>query len=312
MIEEAIVRLTTYRHHNQIVDFRKARDTIVSDLKQKMLNVGDYGIRTGWEYLDNMTNGLVGGDLVSIIGRPAAGKTWLQLYLARHAWFNQTKACMFVSMEMNPLLIQQRLMSMQGSFALNDMKTGHLTSMVKNKLYKGFTEIEAHGKPFWIVDGNMTASIDDIRLLAMQLQPEFIVIDGAYLLKNPDTRLDRFARVAENTRLLKQSVAEDQKVPVFGSYQFNREAAKKAKSKSGPSTGLEDIAFSDEVGQVSSLVLALTQKESTATLTRKSVELLKGRNGEFGSWDINWDFNHMDFSQCKEQNVANEEEFSSI
>lgn len=298
IIEREIINLTVQRHHKQIVDFRKAKEPIMADLKQKAINYGTYGIRTGWPYLDNMTQGLVGGDLVSIVGRPSVGKTWLMLYVALNAWFKQKRAGMFISMEMNPLLIQQRLISMQGQFALNDIKTGFYPTTVKQKMYKSFSEIESMDVPFWLVDGNMAASVDDIRLMAMQLQPDYIVIDGAYLLKHRDNRLDRFSRVAENTRMLKQALAEDQKVPVFASYQFNRDAAKKFKQKNGPSAGLEDIAFSDEVGQLSSLVLALAQPETNATLTRKKVTLYKGRNGEFGEWDINWDFNRMDFSEA--------------
>jgi hypothetical protein len=78
------------------------------------------------------------------------------------------------------------------------------------------------------------------------------------------------------------------------SYQLNRESTKKKKIESA---GLEDIAYSDAVGQISSVVLALMQPESTETTGQREVTVLKGRDGQAGKFSIHWRFDQLDFSQ---------------
>ena len=181
---------------------------------------------------------------------------------------------------------------------LTDVKKAQLPTPYYKQFVKGLQTLDGFEEPFWIVDGNLTATVEDIWALALQLKPEFIVIDGAYLLKHPNRRLNRWDRVAENAELMKQALATDLNIPVFASWQLNREAAKKAKK--GQETGLEDIGYSDAIGQISSIVLALDEEDSVETLKQRKVSVKKGRNGEVGSYYINWDFHNMNFSQIIE------------
>jgi hypothetical protein len=65
----------------------------------------------------------------------------------------------------------------------------------------------------------------------------------------------------------------------------------------GEKGGLENIGYSDAIGQISSIVLALEEEDSAETLHRRKLRLLKGRNGEVGEFDINWHFHNMNFDQ---------------
>ena len=58
-----------------------------------------------------MSGGLTGGDVVSVVGRPGMGKTYLALHAMLHAW-GQGLTTLFVSMEMKVTPIAQRLASM--------------------------------------------------------------------------------------------------------------------------------------------------------------------------------------------------------
>jgi replicative DNA helicase len=147
----------------------------------------------------------------------------------------------------------------------------------------------------YVVDGNLAASVDDIYRLAAQLKVAAVYIDGAYLLRHKNARLDRFTKVAENTERMKQ-LTGDCGLPTFASWQFNREAAKKAK-KGDEKVGLEDIGMSDAIAQCSSIVLGLFQEESVETMHQRQVDVLKGRNGEVGQFSINWLFDVMNFDE---------------
>ena len=101
--------------------------------------------------------------------------------------------------------------------------------------------------PFYVVDGNLAATVEDIWALARQLKPDAIFIDGAYLVKHPKER-DRYRRVAENAELMKSELAA--LAPTVCSWQFAKSAAKKNK-KQGEKPDLEDIGYTDAIAQVS-------------------------------------------------------------
>jgi replicative DNA helicase len=230
-----------------------------------------------------------------------SGKTFKLLYSMHHAWHTQKKRTMFVSMEMNPLALIQRVAAMHTHTGMNAIKGANLSS---KKLKHVVSELQALGseqEPCWIVDGNLSATVEDIWALAVQLEPDAIWIDGAYLLKHPNARINKFERIGENIELIKQRIATDMGIPVVCSYQFNRDATKLKKNES---VGLEHVAGNDAIGQISSIVLGLFEEESVETIQRRVVKLLKGRSGEIGEFAINWDFKTMDFSQYVEPTLA--------
>jgi len=299
VMSEAIMQLIAKKQMRQVSDFRDAYDEIVSDYIAKYTSDDSNGIRFGWETLDNMTGGLVVGDLASFVGRPQKGKTWQMLYSAMHSW-NSVGACqMFVSMEMKPLPIKQRMIAMQAHIPAMKLKNAELSTNYVNKMKSTLLEIKNAKSAFWVVDGNFTANVEDIWMLARQLKPDSIWIDGGYLLKHPRER-DRYRRVAENAELIKQELSD--LAPTVVSWQFAKSGAKKNKKK-GESADLEDIGYTDAIAQVSSLVLGLLDEDSVETMFSRLIEIMKGRNGEVGRFRTHWDFNAMDFSELIEVSI---------
>lgn len=312
-VTETVMQLIAQKHQKQIVDFRDAYSMIMTTYAAKYKEPDGQGLFLGWPTLDDMSGGLMKGDVISFVGRPAQGKTWQMLYGALHGWkkageealktgkmpeYDQSR--MFVSMEMNVLPIQQRLAALQTSIPATQLKHAALSTTNLKKLKDGLTEIKGYPHPFYVVDGNLAATVEDIWMLARQLKPAAIFIDGGYLVKHPTER-DRYRRVAENVELMKQELAA--LAPTVVSWQFSREATKKNKKK-GEKAGLEDIGYTDAIAQVSSLVLGLFQEESIETVQQRKIEILKGRNGEVGSFTTKWDFNAMDFSEIEEEDVS--------
>lgn len=293
------------KHRNHIMDFRDAADVIKAEyLKQKQMDE-QYTMKFGWPTLDNMVGGLRGGDLCSIIGRPASGKTFLGLSVACNTW-ELGGTPLFLSMEMSNTLITQRLASMKSHKSLTQLLKGMLSTPAYKELLVSLHALKKKERPFWVVDGNLAASVDDLMAMARQLKPSSIFVDGAYLLSVEDRRMSRFDRITENAERLKKRAASELDLPVIASYQFSREAEKKKKStsKHKEGVGLEDIYGSDAIGQLSSVVLGLSEEENIETLVRRRVDVLKGRNGETGAFLINWDFLKMDFSEIPSKKDA--------
>lgn len=294
----------------QMVDFKEARKYIEKAYKEKKIQGMDGTVLIGYPTVDILSGGMVGGDLVSIVGRPAMGKTWSTLFIGHNAWYRQNKCVLYVPMEMTTLAIAQRMASMHTKHNLTQLKQAKLSTKAHKDLLGKLQLLTDQEQSFWIAGGETTNTVEEIWKVAMQVNPDFIIVDGAYLLSHPNPRLGKFEKVAENTRAMKQMLAMDFNIPVLSSWQFNRKASEKMDK--GQKAGLEDVGYTDEIGQLSSLVLGLMQEESIETIVTREVEILKGRDGEVGTFNTNWDFYNMDFSELpkpkKNENKAPENE----
>ena len=305
-MQKATLDFSLQRNGHHFVDLRAAYDAIVTTYVSHSLPVLKPGLRLGWPYLDEMTGGLGKGDTVALVGRPGIGKTFQMLYAAHHGWAAAENdpeqphgsSRLFLSMEMDIIPIEQRLIAMHTHMPLGDLKKGAMTSAHWHATKKGMKKLSGYKAPFWIVDGNLTATVDDVRMLCRQLKPEAVFIDGAYLLKHATER-DRYRRIAENAELIKKMIANEV-CPVVCSWQFAKTASKK---KEGEEVTLDDIAYADAIAQVSSLVLGIFEEDDVETIKQRRIRVLKGRSGETGDFKTHWNFQTMDFSQADDVTV---------
>lgn len=308
----ACMTLVQQKHSKKIVDFRMAHDAVIQAYTATYKEE-DARLKMGWPTFDEMSGGIGKGDMLSMVGFTMAGKTWQMLNSAMHGWrkantaflltgddkYLQGASRMFISMEMDHSIIQQRMAAMQTHLPMNHLKFAALSTPGLKKLKKGLLEIQGYGAPFWIVDGNLSATVEDAVLLARQLKPDATFIDGAYLMKHP-TEKDRYRRVAENADLMKQELAS--LMPLVASWQFSKGVVKK--KQKGEKIGLDDIGYAYAIAEVSSIVLGLFETDNVETLLRRIIEVLKGRSGEVGSFMTNWDFYNMDFEEYIEQDLG--------
>jgi replicative DNA helicase len=293
----AVELITLQQYRQKIMDVSKDLRAMILDAYHHPLDaVSEFG----WPYMDVTSGGVVPGDVVSLVGRPAQGKTFQMLYCAMHNW-KAKRNVLFVSMEMALLPLGQRIAAMYAHTGMSQLKTAGYANIGASSTYKKFVKgLQALGNEqakFYVVDGNLAASAEDIFVLADMLECQTVYVDGAYLMRHKNTKLDRFTRAAENVELMKRHCSDNGQ-SVFASWQFNRNGSQKQKKK-GETADLDDIGYSDAIGQISSIVLGLFQEEGVETMVSRKIRVLKGRNGEAGEFEINWDFLGMDFSQKK-------------
>lgn len=259
-------------------------------------------MRFHWGYLDYKAKGAQAGDMISVVGRPQAGKSWVLMYNAYSNYKIDGKSSLIVSMEMNHLAIAQRLSTLNSKTNLTQLKTKAYSSSTYQKFRASLNQLEGlNGAKMYIVDGNLAADIEDIYMLAQQLQVDGVYVDGTYLCRTKNTRLSRYDRVTEVAESCKRFTSQLE-IPSFTSWQFNRDASKgKTKKEQQEAATLDNIGMTDAVGQLSSVVLGLTQEKSVETLNHRQIDVLKGRDGEVGRFRINWDFTNMDLSEASEE-----------
>lgn len=279
-----IILLNQRKQRKQLLNFAEDGDKIVNDEFINAQKNDDTGLKFGWETFDKMSGGLAGGDVVSIVGRPGMGKTYMELYAMLHAW-GQGLTTLFVSMEMKVTPIAQRLAAMYTNTSIAELKSGMVASKKHDSMRACLLGMQGqHG--MWVADGALSAKVTDVQMLCAQLQPDVLFIDGAYLLRCENPRLQRHDRINTNVEDIKMLLAEQLDIPVVQSFQFNREMV----GKSVEDVDLAHIAGSDAIGQLSSVVLGLFEEDSIETATQRKIRVLKGRNGEQGEFSINWRF----------------------
>ena len=298
LIEEMVKTTRVNQNSLQLFDYKESHDILKQELANKQRL--DYGIQFGWKTLDDMTGGFRGGDMISIVGRPGLGKSMSALAAALHVWKAQKKPVLFVSMEMNQILVLERIAAMDQNIPYNWVKNGQFSTLGidQRKKYLGKLEALREGNlpAFNVIGGNFSANVEDIAELTRQLEPALVVVDGAYLCKTKENIRKKNDRIDFVCEYLKREVAENCDIPVLPVWQFNRDASK---VKKGDKVGLEHIADSDSIPRNSSVVLGLFQEDNAGTIKQRKVQILKGRSGEEGRFNINWDFKKMDFSEVE-------------
>ena len=294
LLRELLSKSYLVKNKRRIFDHNvSAGDIVMSEYQKMLLGGAESNVLMGWPSIDKLCGGLSGGDVVSIIGRPGMGKSYMMLYSALTMW-DKGFSPIFFSMEMKPLSIMQRLAAMDAKIPITGLKKAELSDVAKGRLVTKLGEDK--GRPFWVVDGALSATMDDIEMLSVQLQPDVVFIDGAYLVRLAGKEAQRWERLTVIAEGIKQRIAEDMDLPVVISYQFNRQASKK-----GGGATLDNIAYTDAIGQLSSIALSIEEDENTETFNSRKITIMKGRDGQTGSFKINWNFddgpNFMDFSE---------------
>lgn len=248
------------------------------------------GIPTGWEWIDRATGGYQRGDLIAWVARMGLGKTYLLLKQAIHAWMSGYSV-LFVTMEMTIEQIVRRILGLESNINPNFLRHGAVDEYAMQRL-QAYLRTMAHVERFTIYAGSFSKKVSDIEVLMHETTPDIVFIDGAYLLRpdNTSSRANRLERVAEVYDQLKRlTITTDR--PLVTTSQFSRQAGKRGKDGS-----LETISFSDAIAMHSSVVFAIREGAPPYQRTRREVEILKGREGESGTFQLNYRFTPTDLS----------------
>lgn len=292
-------------HHKDIFDYSQMGPDLWKEFTTNRWGIFS-GIPLGWEFLDTMSKGVRAGDFNTLVGRPGEGKTQLALYSALTVK-NAGHSVLFVSMEMAPILIASRLSAMDTRMNMGHIKSG-LTSSAGADKYRGYALGDIAERPgkLHLIHGNLGCRVSEIVSHCRALKPAIVYIDGAYLLKPEKGYQGRDHKVNDLAAMIKSEIASDMNMPVFATYQFNRDGEKARKS--GKRMGLEHISWGDAIGQLSSICLGLFQDEEAEVSNHRTVSILKGRSGETGEFKVNWNFETSDFSQVEETEVTYDEQ----
>lgn len=189
------------------------------------------GVPTGLVDLDELTNGLQGGQMIIVAGRPGSGKSTLGLDFCRAASIHNGLTSVIFSLEMGKAEITMRLLSAEARIPLGHIRNGQMNDDDWARLAHKMSEVSS--APMFIDDSpNMTMM--EIRAKARRLKQrhdlKLIVIDYIQLMTSGRKVESRQVEVSEFSRQIKL-LAKELEVPIVALAQLNRGSEQRADKK---------------------------------------------------------------------------------
>lgn len=241
------------------------------------------GLRTGFADLDRITNGLPGGDLIIVAGRPSMGKSCFALNIAETVAIDGGTALVF-SLEMSTDQLTQRSIASVGGISLSVLKSGELTDEDDTRLSFALSKLH---KARLIIDDSAAPTIAQMRARARRVQRkcglDLIVVDYIQLIGSTDFRKsgNRNEEIGQITRGLKL-MARELNVPVIALSQLSRDVEKRPDKR----PLMSDLRESGAIEQDADLILMAYRDEyyNPAGPFKGLAEILirKHRQGELG------------------------------
>ena len=249
------------------------------------------GISTGFDALDEMTNGLQRSDMILIAARPSMGKTAFALNLCQNAAVKEKKSVAIFSLEMAADQLVKRMLAAQSLVSIGDIRTGQIEDDDWFKLARSSAQL-AEAKVF--IDDTPGITVAEIRSKCRRLKMnhglDMIMIDYLQLMSGGGKSENRQQEISTISRSLK-GIAREMNCPVIALSQLSRASELRADHR----PILSDLRESGAIEQDADLVMFLYRDEyyNPDTVDEKlkgigEVIIAKQRNGETGKVYLAW------------------------
>jgi replicative DNA helicase len=271
------------------------------------------GLPTGIHDWDRMTGGLMGGDMITLAGRPSHGKTALGMEVALNVAMNAKVPTLVFSVEMPGLQLMVRALCGKAKVDLQRVRDGFLGKQDLPNLMREGEEMSR--SPLYIDDSaGLTSAQLRARARAAKVRHGIglIVIDYLQFMRGSGKRAkeSRQLEVSEISATIK-AVAKELNIPVIALAQLNRDAEDYGKPK------LSHLRDSGSIEQDSDQVLLIhrldkkkgKKDEEEPELDHNVLLLLeKQRNGPTGEIKLWFEKEFTTFRNLTEKTYSNRDE----
>jgi len=239
------------------------------------------GVHSGFQYLDEMTNGFQPSDLIIIAGRPSMGKTALALSVAKNIAIKKIPVAFF-SLEMSKEQLATRLLSLTAKIDSSMLRRGRIHNPDIENIHNALEILE--DIPIYI-DDSAGITVTELRAKTRRLKREkgieVAIVDYLQLMKGSPYIESREQAIADISRSLK-GLAKELHIPIIALSQLNR----MVESRQDKRPQLADLRESGAIEQDADLIMFIYRDEvyKKDTAHKGIAELIIGkqRNGPTG------------------------------
>jgi len=217
-----------------------------------------------WQILNDATGGVQPEDYVIFYGRPKSFKSWVLAFLIA-CMFEQDKKAIIYTKEMTPENIFMRVAACVAQIDYAGLRMGKLSKDHRESLYllrRMMQALRSYDGLICLSGRDAPAGGDTVPWLRSKVDhyhPDFVFIDGLYLMSDSKGAKKREERISNISRDLRQ-LGLDTHVPVIATLQANRKAAAHEEAN------LDELAYSDAISQDATLVIRVINEKSGPTL----------------------------------------------
>lgn len=253
----------------------------------------DQGTRTGYSYLDNVTDGLRPGELILIGGESGAGKSMLLMNMAIQIWLqNNTtdmtenygpgNSVLYFSLEMPFKPCLNRVLSRLSGNPSKKIRNATLGQDEAAKLKKALKFINNYPHQFEIVDIPRGATMESMELIFEEAKayydPKVVVIDYLGLMDYDGADMEDWLKLGKIAEKIHE-FARVHGLIVLSAIQLNRgKGGKDAEEK----IGLHRIGRSALIMQNANIGIQIETRPNEKSFPDMYYHLIKNRDGEMG------------------------------
>lgn len=245
------------------------------------------GVKTGYKSLDKMLGGLQKEDLVILAARPSMGKTATVLNIILNSAFKEKAKVAFFNLEMGPIQIIDRVLSIYTAIPMDKIKRADLTDKQWCAVTKAAAVFAGSNMKIYNRIYKINLIKSECRKLKIKEGLDIVVIDHLQLIEGTKGAENRNVEVSKITRELKL-MAKELDVTVLLVSQLSR--APEGRGDHRPR--LSDLRESGSIEQDADIAMLLYRDDyyNDDCEEKGIIECLvaKNRNGELGTARFRW------------------------
>ena len=294
--EQLMLDISSNNDQSDIIHISEIMETAYDDMVQNSLTKGTVtGISTGFNYINNSTGGLHGGELIIIAGRPGMGKSSFAVNIAEHVAINDNVTVAIFNLEMSKSMIVNRIICSQALVDSQNVRRGEFQPEDWQQICSVIDKLS--GAPIYI-DDSSSITVSEIRAKCRRLKQTknlgLVVIDYLQLMQSSKKTDNRQQEISEISRSLK-ILAKELDVPVIALSQLSRTS----ESRSDKRPMLSDLRESGAIEQDADLVMFLYRDDyynkESAEKNIAEVIIAKQRSGSTGTIKLGWQGRYTKF-----------------
>ena len=294
----------SHGEQNKIKNMKEIIFEVLGILENRYKNRGKpVGLDTGFVDLNNATGGLRNGELITIAGRPAMGKSAFALDIALNVARNKNTV-LFFSLEMSKEQLGERAF-VQSLINGYQLRTGFIQDDTWKKISVKTAQLSE--LPLFISDDtdlNIYQMRSICRKFKKQHNLKLVIIDYLQLMEGGndtsfDNRQNEIAKISRNLKKL----ARELDIPVIALSQLNRGVELRQNKR----PLMSDLRESGSIEQDSDMVLLIYRDEYYNANTKEpgiaEINIAKQRSGPTGTIKLRFLKDYITFRNLAKENV---------